>query len=1084
MKTLRLYTGNRLEILAKELAEMLKTPLASPFNKETILVQSRGMERWLSMQLAEGLGACANIEFPFPNAFIYDIFRSTLPPLPEKSPYDPQFSTWKILEILTSMLDRPGLEPIRNYLREPGYTLKGLQLSLRIAETFNQYVIYRPELVAAWDAGDEDHWQAILWREISKGREQEHRAALRDQLLRKLDTADPDDFTLPRRVTLFGISYLPPYHMQILRALSRLTEVHLFLLSPCLKYWGDLAGRKEMRGFAFSEASRGLSAEELHIEQGNSLLASMGMLGRDFFELLLAMNCEDSDYFVNPGADSLLSCIQSDILNLEERVETSQNQKEISPDDKSIQIHSCHSPMREVEVLYDHLIEMFELNPDLLPKDILVMAPDIESYAPFVQAVFDASDPAMRIPYGIADRSMRRKNRIAATLLAILDLWGERLSAPQVFPILESLSVQARFNLTESDFEVIAGWVRDVRIRWGIDEEKRLLWSPVTFRENTWSAGIDRLLLGYAMPGREERLFQGILPFDNIEGSEAPILGGFLAFLDELFEFLSSLDHPKTLSGWSDHLLEALSRFFLTDEESELEMQSIKLLLADLKVIEDVSGFKGVVGLDLIKWYLARSLEQEGVGRGFITGGVTFCSMLPMRSIPFRALCLIGMNENAFPRQSKPPEFDLMAKKPRRGDRSIRNEDRYLFLEAIISAREKLVISYTGQSSQDNSIIPPSVLVSELMDYINGNFALKGSDRKDWFLTKHRLQPFNPAYFRENSGFFSYSREHLAEARCMMSKKREDPVFISGELPAPNEAFRTISIDDLVRFFANPAKFLLNRRLGIFLEKESSLLEEAECFELDGLERYQIQNELVTAALGDTKPEDHYALMKASGRLPHGTPGEFVFKDLSKGVDAFADQTEPYIRSQPLEPLEVHRDIAGFRVTGIIRPLFKDRLLKYRYADIKAKDHLRVWIPHLVLNCLCEPGYPKESMLIGLDDGEWHAVGYSPVEKSEEILARLLDLYWHGLLNPLHFFPASSFEYAEMVIRKQKPGEEAIEKAAYFWQGNLYKRGESEDPYLELCFRSMDPLDSDFERTAREVFEPLFRCIKEVAANG
>jgi exodeoxyribonuclease V gamma subunit len=1082
MGNLRLYRGNRLETLARALAEVLRTPLASPFEKEIILVQSKGMERWLRMQIATLLGVCANVEFPFPNAFVYETFRRILPSLPDESPYDPPFSTWRILETLNRLVGEPGFELIGNYLREPGYSLKGLQLSQRIAETFNQYVIYRPELVTAWDAGSAEHWQAVLWRELSRGREEEHRAALKEQLIKRLAVSSPGDLALPQRVALFGISYLPPYHMQILKALSRHTPVHLFILSPCREYWGDIAGSKEMRRLARSEFMRGLSAEDLHMEPGNSLLASMGMQGRDFFELLLDMDCDEIDLFEDPPQGSLLTRIQSSILNLEEGPPDFPGGRVVAPGDRSIQIHSCHSPMREVEVLHDHLLDLFEHDPELMPRDILVMTPDIESYAPFVHAVFDSPDAVMRIPYSIADRNMRKRNRTAETLLAILDLWGERLTAPQVLNILESPPVLARFGLTASDFETVSGWVRDVRIRWGIDEAARRQWSPVAFRENTWAAGVDRLLLGYAMPGRESQLFEGILPFDNIEGGEASILGGFLSYLDELCPFLSSLGNPRSLADWADHLLEALARFFHADEDSELEVQGLKDVLVRLKTVQEVSGFGEAIGLDLLKWTLARDLEQAEFGQGFITGGVTFCSMLPMRSIPFRVLCLIGMNENAFPRQWQPPEFDLMAGSPKPGDRSLRQEDRYLFLEAVLSARKTLYISYTGQSSQDNSLIPPSVLVSELADHINAHFVKEGSEEKDWFLTRHRLQPFNPAYFTgSDDGLFSYSREHLAESQCLLAERRADPVFMAGGLPEPGEAFRTVSVDDLVLFFSNPAKYLLNKRLGIFLGEESPFLEEAECFELDHLEKYLIQQDLVEAALGGTRPDDRRSLTKASGRLPHGTPGDFTFRELSRGAELFAARTEPYLRAERLEPLEVQLDLGGVYLTGSIQSIFRERRFRYRYAGIKPKDHLGVWIPHLVLNCLKEPDYPLESLLIGVDGGTWHAARYGPVEQSEEILARLIDLYWRGLVRPLHFFPESSFEYVQALQLKQKTREEALEKAGLSWEGNDHKRGERQDLYFDLCFRSVEPLDADFEHVAMEVFEPLVHCMKEVS---
>jgi exodeoxyribonuclease V gamma subunit len=1084
MATFQLIMGNRLETLVAALADVLRTPLGSPLEKEIILVQSRGMERWLSMQLALRLGACANVQFPFPNAFVYDIFRRTLPPLPEESPYESRFMTWRILEALQVLLEEPGFEPIRGYLREPGFSLRALQLSQRIAETFNQYVIYRPELIAAWDAGREDHWQAGLWREISKGREGQHRAALREQLLRRLETCDPADLDLPRRVSLFGISYLPPYHTQILKGLSQFMEVRIFLLSPCRHYWSDLAGPREMRKLAFHPSWQGMSPEELHLERGNSLLASMGTAGRELLELLRDLDCDEEHHFVEPGESSLLACIQSDILSLTDREAQTGGRQVLPAGDRSIQVHSCHGPMREVEVLHDQLLDLFGETPDLRPREILVMAPDIESYAPFVQAVFDAPDGSPRIPYRIADRSTRRQNRAAATLLAILELHGERLSAPQVLDILESPAVQARFGLTPSDFEVIAGWVRDVRIRWGIDEHQKGQWGPPAFRENTWRAGIDRLLLGYALPGGEERLFGGILPYDDIEGGEAAILGGLASFLGALFDFLASLDVPRTLAQWADHLLEALSRLLLTDGDSEIEVQVLKKRLAELKESQEISGLQGALALDLIRWALARSLEREGAGQGFISGGVTFCSMLPMRSIPFRVLCLMGMNESAFPRQSRPAEFDLMARSPRPGDRSLRNEDRTLFLEAVLSARDRLIITYTGQSAEDNSTIPPSVLVSELMDHIGGNFTLEGSEVGDRILVRHRLQPFHPSYFRGGGPLFSYSREHLAEARSLASARRAPPAFISGELPPPDESLRTLSVDDLARFFANPARFLLNRRLGLHLDEETGLLEDTECFELGGLDRYLIRSDLLDAAMEGADPLGRYELVRASGRLPHGTPGDLEFRELSRGVEDFASRTAPYLRSGPLEPLTVDLEVDGFRLTGTLRSLFAERMARYRYATLKARDYLDLWIPHLAINGMAEPGYPRESVLMGLEKGSWRALSYSPVENGREILASLLGLYWQGLRRPLRFFPRSSLDYAEMLLNGQKSREEALARASRTWEGNGYQGGEREDLYFDLCFRTLYPLDSEFERIAGVVFNPLLGSVREVTADG
>jgi exodeoxyribonuclease V gamma subunit len=1070
MNSIRLFMSNRLDLLARELAGVLETPLESPFNKETVLVQSKGMERWLSMQIATRLGVCANCKFPFPNAFVQDIFRQIIPGLPEHSVFDPMFCTWRIMEVLPGCLEKPGFENLRNYLEcnhleTPGHTLKLLQLSQRIAETFDQYIIYRPEFLDRWESGEEQHWQAVLWREVVRGREHENRAALGNRVLSAVMDASAREMGLPRRVSIFGISYLPPFHINILAGLSRLMEIKVFLLNPCREYWGDIASNRDIRRVASGKDSAGFSPEDLYLEKGNTLLASMGTMGRDFFDLITSFECEETAIFEDPCDKSMLGRIQSDILNLRETAGPGGKKVVVSKEDGSVRIHSCHSPMREVEVLYDHLLEMFENDPGLMPKDILVMTPDVESYAPFIQAVFDnPENERKKIPFSIADRSMRKESRIIDTFLDMLDLRGERITAPQVLGILEAAPVHSRFDIAASDMDLVLKWVRDVRIRWGIDEESRRQWCPSPFRENTWSAGIERLLLGYAMPGGGERLFQGILPYDDIEGSNASVLGHFLNFIDALFEFLSSLGSARTLGEWADFLSRTASRFFNSDENSKLEMRAIGQALENLRQIQEITGFDSPLDLELIRWHLGRQLEQGGFGLGFMTGGVTFCSMLPMRSIPFKVICLIGMNENEFPRQSKPAEFDLIAKNPRPGDRSVRNEDRYVFLEALLSAREKLYISYTGQNCKDNSLIPPSVLVSELIDAINKGFGLPGADHRDWFLIRDRLQAFNPDYFKGDAETFSYSDEYLAAARCILAKKRKAPIFIQTSISGPDEAFRSVSVTELCRFFRNPAKFLLNRRLGIYLEEDRFVPDETEAFELRGLERYGLEQDLLESVIGGGELKELLPIARASGMLPPGVPGECTYADIGRKIELFASQTVPHVGRNELEPLTVDFRLGDFNITGRVRPIYPQRVVHYRYAVLKAKDYLGLWIKHLILNLCRKPGYPEESMLIGLTDGkEWQAFAYKPVQDGAGVLRGLLDLYWEGLTRPVHFFPQTSFGYACNVLEKRKPREKAMEEAQYRWTTDGFHGSESDDPYFQLCFKSSDPLDSEFE---------------------
>ncbi len=435
MPNFKLFTSNRLEILAEALAEVLRRPLSSPLEPEIIVIQSLGMERWLSMELARHHGICANSVFPFPNTFVHQVFKHVLPDISERSPYDPGVMTWKIMRHLPPLLKRPEFESLRIYLEEGG-DLKQFQLSERIADLFDQYLLFRPDMIFQWERGGGRHWQATIWRDLVKGHEGGHRAALAKDFFERMQKFPTELEGLPERVSVFGISALTPMHLQVLAGISRVTQVNLFLMNPCSEYWGDILSDREIKRTRALEGKEGEKTDEsLHMEKGNSLLASMGTLGRDFFDMLNEVGCEEYHSFEEPGEKTLLTSLQTDILNLEER--GLNGKKVVSSKDRSIQIHSCHSPMREIEVLKDQLLHMFEEDPDLKPTDILVMTPDIETYTPYIQAVFDTShEDAKWIPFSIADRGFRNESEIIEPFLAILDLWQGRFGVSQVLSVL------------------------------------------------------------------------------------------------------------------------------------------------------------------------------------------------------------------------------------------------------------------------------------------------------------------------------------------------------------------------------------------------------------------------------------------------------------------------------------------------------------------------------------------------------------------------------------------------------------------------------------------------------------------------
>jgi len=1075
MNGLNIFTSNHMETLAEQLAFIVRTPLSSPFSPEIVVVQSRGMERWIAMELSRHNGICANCFFPFPNAFLQEMFNKTIPDIPEESFFDPLTMTFRIMKVLPECIHLPGFESLKRYLSDEDTGLKLFQISKRIGDLFDQYLVFRPEMIFQWEKGKDQHWQANLWRKISSGKEHLHRAGLWKAFLEKIRKSPRQIEHFPERVSIFGISYLPPFYLEAFLEISSRSQVNLFLMNPCKEYWGDIVSDRESRKMRkINTRSKDLS-EELYLEEGHRLLASMGTLGKNFISLISDLDSQIFELFKENQGHTILEKIQSDILNLNNRRFSSLSSEFHDPSswiDSSVQIHSCHSPMREIEVLHDNILAMFEEDPGLLPKDIIVITPDIHLYAPFVQAVFGAQmDEKKRIPFAIADQSIMKESRIIEGFMSILDLNNSRMSVNRVMALLELPEIREKFNISESEIEILERWIIETNIRWGIDEEHRRRIGLPVFSENTWKAGIERLLLGYAMPGFESKMFSGILPYDHIEGSEAKTLGKFIEFLDRLFNSVVSFNQARTLSGWSQFFSDIIEQFFAPEQDSEPELHVLRTILEDMPKKEALSGFEKTIKIEVVKSYLWGLLEDEHLRRGFISGGVTFCAMLPMRSIPFKVICLVGMNSDAYPREAKKLEFDLMTKQPRIGDRNRRNDDKYLFLEALLSARNKFYISYVGQSIQDNARTQPSVLVSELIDCIKEGFGFS----EEQMVIYHRLQAFSPEYFKNNSKLFSYSHENFV-ASSKMFERKEMPPFISKTLSEPDKEFKDLSIKELCAFFNNPAKYLLEKRLGVYLHERAGILDERENFRLDHLEKYVLDQELVTKSLSGTSLKDIFPLIKASGGLPHGNVGEYIYNELSLDAEDFVRKIKDKTRAQRLEDFDVELDIEDFKMFDRVTDVYENGVIKTIYANIKPKYLLNTWIYHLIICVLLEQKRSVLSVLI-CKDAAWE---FKPVSSALDILKSLLDIYWKGISEPLHFFPVSSFEYVLAKTQKNRIPPEALKAAQKKWIGSDFSHGESKDPYFERCFGRYDPLDKDFEKISMEIFSPMLNHCREI----
>lgn len=1167
------YRSNRIEALADRLAALLRVPAAGPMQAELVVVHSKGMERWVAMQLAERLGICANVRFPFPARVLHGLLGGRGSPAePVTIAWSPERLVWTILQALPGLLGQPAFAPLQAYL-EPGPAgtepapvgRKAWLLARRLADVFDRYVTYRPELVLGWDAeaergpGDEadPDWQPLLWREL---RRRIAAPNLADWLRGQAAMPELDD--LPARLCFFGMATLPPFFVEVLSALARVSEVHLFVLSPSREFFGGIRSRREIARELAAARRDAVSPEQLHLEEGNPLLASFGRLSREF-QLVLEESTASSSYlepqgelFVEPLPEgperpTMLQVLQSDILNLRHRRGNGREDDDpercppalpLEPDDASIRVHSCHGPMRQVEVLRDELLALLDADPTLQPRDIVVMAPDIEAFAPLLEAVFADGAREARpagagsgaagagsgagsagadeggagfppIPFRLADRGLRQENLVAEALLAVLELGRGRVPASAVLDLLALEPVRQRFAIAAEELPTLRSWVGESGIRWGIDREHRLEHGQPGYLENTWRFGLDRLLLGFAMPGEGRRFFGGVLPYDEVEGGASGLLGRFADFCETLFARLRRLAAPRTLPAWRDELSSLLTALTAVDEQSAWLQQELRDVCDRLVACGEAAGFTGLVAPDVLPALLEAGLPADRPAAGFLTGAVTCCAMVPLRSIPFRVVCLLGLDDGAFPRTVTRLGFDKLATARRLGDRDPREEDRFLFLEALLSARERLIITYTGRGIHDNAVLPPAVPVGELLDVLAASFESGdegGPGVRGQVLIEHPLQPFSPRCFAapaaapaavaarpqpscaEQAGSRdvpdggsagrpqSFDRRYLAGARMLCGERQEPPPFFSGPLPPDAAGGRdhgdpagSVTIDELVRFLAGPARYLCERRLGLRLVQEEDVVADREPITPDGLERWVLASRLLEAKLAGEQLQATLQAARGSGALPLGRPGECLFADLDGQVEPIHRRVASLRRGTP-RAVALSTTLRHGALLGTISGIWEPGLVVSQLSHIRGKHLLGFWVRHLALELAGEEvpshlvGRPAKGELIhhvlrpptGPGPGSRSGDGAGDGGASAALLDELLALYHRGLTGPLLFFPETSRAYAE-ARRKSGGGEEgacsaAVAAAARAWED------EAADPYLARIFGTAQPYEPGF----------------------
>ncbi|HVR20523.1 MAG TPA: exodeoxyribonuclease V subunit gamma [Polyangiaceae bacterium] len=1048
MGSFHLHRSQRVERLVTALGDLLEKPVGGPFEPELVVVPGRGMSVWLSRELAGRFGIWAT-PLVYPRAFVERIVALTLGEAalgPETLSEDAM--EWAIHAELPKLLDAPEFADIQRYLEGDERGMRVARLSSKLAGVFDQYLTYRPDWVRSFEGGGtagvpvDQRFQALLFRRVSERLRRRHVAHVEDKLLERLDArvAPPG---LPRRVSLFGLSTLPPLFVRVLVALSRHVEVHFF------QFWaGAPSGPEEA-----------------------ALFATLGRMGAEFDEVLRAtleargLSPVIDDLGVSPEPGRLFSCLPTGMA------------------EPSVSVHACHGPMREVEVLHDELLALLTRRDDpVAPEDVMVLVPDLPSYVPLVEAVFgrDRSDPRF-IPFHVADRSSRMDSPAIDALDRLLGMVKSRVTAAEVSDLLVLGPIHGRLGLDPPALDKLKVWIVESGIRWGMDAEHRQALGVPASDANTWRFGLDRLLVGYALPGGGERIFENVLPYDEIEGKDAELLGNFAGFVRTLFTSLRELERPRALPEWSACIAALSQRFFERDRDTLLELARVERALAELARTAETAGFAGDLDVSVVRELVRRKLDSGSPERGFLGAGVNFCAMVPMRSIPFRVIALLGLNDGKFPRAPRPLEFDLAHDgrlESRAGDRSPRSDDRYLFLETLCAARERLIVTYSGKSIRDNRSTPPSVCVSELYDHLAARNGVTREAVERTLVVEHRLQGFSPSYFDGSEPRLrSYAAEYARAASALATGSRSAGPFVGelSELPKP----AVVTLDDLVRFWKSPPAYLLNRRLGVYLESNRVELRDREPLELEALDAWKIGDPLIEHAVHGRPLGESERLFRGRGALPLGPWGSILLKGISETSSAIARLAETARAGSSLPPLAGRVKLPnGIDLDVSVDCRFAGGFVVATYSKLKPKGILTTWLRHLAASAL---GSSTPSFLVGRDpkpSGTARVIELARVspDEAKALLGELVEWFVRGQRIALPFLPAVSEAYARALLGG-KSHENALDSASNQYRPEPDPAG-GFDPHAVRAFdQRLPPFDAAYERSERALDATLFHAV-------
>lgn len=1059
---LRVHRAERASTLADALAEVLAVPLADPMMAELIAVPAKGVERWLTHRLCTRLGApggiAANIEFPSTQQIIDQAVGAATGIAPQDDPWDHSRLVWTLLGVIDDCLPENWCTELRTHLSGEHRAGRRYATAEHLAKLFRDYADHRPEELAGWVQDDLTRvpsdllWQARLWQRL---RERIGQPSPPERLPHACSTLrrEAERSDLPERLNLFGLTRLTNEQLQVLDVLAAHREVHLWLAHPSPMMWQTLAAHQVGPSRASDDSALAVT---------HPLLASLARESRELQHQLRGYESVQQHHDAAGTGSSLLVHLQQDV----------RSDRPPSPTDRdgSIEVHACHGPARQVEVLRESLLHVFTQDPTLQPRDVLVMCPDVETYAPLVRAAFGQGQhgqhPGHQLRVRLADRSLRQTNPVLNVVASLLELADARVTASQLLDLAAQPPVRRRFGFGEDDLERLRDWASSSGVRWGINQVQREAFGLPEIRQNTWSTGLDRILLGVSADETDLAWLGNALPLEDVDSGDIELAGSLAELVDRVQAALWRLRGPQPATAWTQALSQALE--WLADV-SESDTWQLAQARRELSAATEHAGALELHLAD-VRAMLSGRLTGRPTRANFRTGELTVCTMVPMRSVPHRVVCLLGLDDEVFPRGGGVDGDDLLARAPQIGERDRRTEDRQLLLDALMSAGERLMVFYSGADPVTGQHRPPAVPLGEVLDVLS---AMTGID----LVRRHPLQPFDPSNFVAPP--FSHDSGALAGARASLGSRRSPMPFLPG--PLNGSTVTEVSLADLVAFVQHPVAAFLRQRLGVWVPEEQDEVTDALRVELDGLSKWDVGDRWLQQLLTGVDIAQFRAAEWRRGTLPPGRLGIGVLAELEQAVQAIAEIARPAHQGRPAV-LDVSLDLGDRLLVGTLTGVYGSTLAATSYSRLAAKHRLPAWV-RLLTAAATRPG-------------DWRAVttgkGWWPRQPTAQsvltapadpltVLRELVGLREQGLCEPLPIATSATSIYADR-RRCGSSIDEALEGARKDFESRF---GECTDRHLayvqggpatlEALLR--EPGDerepSRFGVLARRLWEPL-----------